>query len=461
MAHLPTDLTNDNLNIYKIARTIGHATRDLGKLCKSVKNNMFSRFKPMYLPNTVQDLANPTAQDYADNHYGVYGGAYYRDSLFNYTNAWVYERPQDPYNRIRDYRGYFHKAVIPFMQANGTEFVVDAVQEEPDSFCFYMLFRDGRYGNKPFKKGVGIDTSTTDTAVPAADLPYNMTIEDLVFDTGAASGAASGTVSLLDNTYHSYLGFVIFNAAGTVKKELFSESYVSKPSEENRSMYIIRTTSLVDPTSIATLPIGIYKAIACAKYVGEDAYDTFYMPVYSTSEYPAKFNLNIGGLDKYEVQFIGVCDTNTSSSQFVTALTVATTTDEVFVKVRFRNKSGRQLIILPSGLNRPKIGLRIAFSGSVSRNGQDPIPISRNPEYRTTMLRPGEGTTAYSANIIVADKNYVDIVYRIQNIWSEDGTSGSRAIESGNLTLALSYRLANTNDFTPKAGTPTSLTVTA
>ena len=77
------------------------------------------------------------------------------------------------------------------------------------------------------------------------------------------------------------------------------------------------------------------------------------------------------------------------------------------------------------------------------------------------MIQPGNGTTAYSTNISVDDKGYVDIVYQIQNIWSINGTSGSQIIDSGELTLDLSYRLANTNNFTPKTGTPTTFTVTA
>ena len=463
MAHLPTDLTNDNLNIYKIARTIGHATRDLGKLCKSVKNNMFSRFKPMNVPSTVQDIENPTTQDFVNCHYGISGGAYSIGNLFSMNNAWTYDRPQDPYNRINDYKGYFHGAVVPFMQAMGQTFVIDVVQEYPEPFCFYMLFNNGRYANKPFRKGVGIDTSSTGTAVDAADLAYNVAVEDLVFNTGAASGVAGGTVTLLDNTYHSYLGFVIFTSTGTYKTELFAAQghHVRKPNADDPDMYIIPTTTLADTSNLVNLPMGTYKAIACAKYVGEDAISTYYLPVYPTGDYPAKFNLNIGGMDRYEIQFLGICDTNTQNSLFVTSLTVPVTTDTVFVKMRFRNKSGRQLTIVPSGTNRPKMGLHIAFSGTVSYNGGSPTPISRNPEYNTLMIQPGNGTTAYSSNISVDDKGYVDIVYRIQNIWSIDGTSGSQIIDSGNLTLDLSYRLANTNNFTPKTGTQTTFTVTA
>jgi hypothetical protein len=69
MAHL----TANDLNIYKIARTIGHATVDLGKLCTSIKVNPLSKYKPMYINKTGADVVD---NDYSAARFGVFGPAF-------------------------------------------------------------------------------------------------------------------------------------------------------------------------------------------------------------------------------------------------------------------------------------------------------------------------------------------------------------------------------------------------
>lgn len=446
MAHL----TANDMNIYKIARTIGHATRDLGKLCTSVKNNMFSRFKPMFIPTTVADIKHPTAQDFAGQHYGVYGAAYEIGTLFALQNAWTYDRPQSPYLRKKDFVGYLHKAIPPFMQAMGAEVVVDVVRDDPGSFGFYLFFNAGRLANRKFLKGGGLDPQAAQ--LESGDVAYNVAVEDLVFNTGASEGVYSGYVSLLDGNDPSYLGLVIFSSTGQYKTELFATSgnhvqEVPTGGTYSNDMFRINLAPLATSSSIGTLPIGTYKAIACARQV--NGAKTYYLPVYPTGEFPAKFNLDIGGMGRYKVSYIGVGES--ASGPFETSLPVSVTTRDVYIKLRLYNYSG-SLLTLAAGTQ--KFILKTGLVGNVTPgSGGSSYPVDRTV---TSGSYIGIGTA-----VQIADGTFAELVYQVPNIWSETGADTPQIIEGGSLTLTPTLRLNGDVAFTPTSSSYSSFTVTA
>lgn len=413
MAHLSTN----DLNIYKIARTLGHATFDLGQLCLSVKNNPFSKYKPIGA-SVSEQIPDST---YASEHYGLVGKAFNnRDSLFNADLSWTYSRPSAPYLRIRDFYRYFHDAKPCMMQAMGSSFTLDLVQLSPGSLLFYLLFNSGALANKPFSKDGGINTNSVNGAVDSSDLAYNIAVEDVVFDMGG------NPLTLLDANYPSYLGVVIFTTAGAFVQEIFSTYPIANGNTYQADMFRISAASL-------NLNVGEYVAVACAKQV-QDSF-TYYLPVHGTSWYPARFTLSVGGISNYKALNMGIA--TSAVGIFVTSLT--TTQSDIFVKVRLYNYSGKSLTIQISG--NTKFQLEVAVTGSVvDSQTEETVNINRT---QTALL-----STDYNSNdLTIADKGYGDLVYKITNIWSNSSSSGATAINSGQININPVLKFRGTTAF--------------
>ena len=113
-------LTLADMDIYKIARCIGHATVDLGALCASIKVNMWSKKRPIAV-NQDEDLTD-TVRKAANWGYTI--TAY--NSLANLMAAartlgvgkpgWGNNKPSAscPKYRMHDFIGYDHDAEPPF-----------------------------------------------------------------------------------------------------------------------------------------------------------------------------------------------------------------------------------------------------------------------------------------------------------------------------------------------------------
>ena len=316
MAHL----TKADLNIYKIARTIGHATTDLGKLCTSVKVNRFSRYKPMYGNHD----GRLTLTEMQNVNFGVYGKHYpSAQAMFSATDlSAVWDGPVAPYYRIKDWAaeegtdqnyGYFHYAQNPFMQAMGTRYTIDVVQASPDPIIFYLLFNTSAsyLYNRGFSTVSGIDRSVQNF-VPSGDLPCNIAAEDVWFK----SDGLSAPQKLIDTTYPARLGIIIYrNISGSQTAEWFSTyDLTTQTSGWQINMYNISTTGIWDTTQ-GGVPLGTYTAIACAKKTNDNGY---YLPVFSVPAFPAKFILDVGGLSNYRYLRAGVRDVNMDANTYVT-----------------------------------------------------------------------------------------------------------------------------------------------
>lgn len=118
-------ITANDLNIYNIARTIGHATVDLGRLCTSVKNNMWSKYRPVSFNKTEALTVNDrkavnwgySMQSYSLSNLGAMLTSL--RSVGSGKPCWSNLPPgsgsgQYPYYRIRDFEGYNHDANPPF-----------------------------------------------------------------------------------------------------------------------------------------------------------------------------------------------------------------------------------------------------------------------------------------------------------------------------------------------------------
>lgn len=108
------------MDVYRIARYIGHATVDIGSLCASVKVNIWSKKRPI-AANTDEDLTDLVRQSL---NWG-YVITEYTDLRAMLTAAraigvgkpcWTSTKPsaQSPHYRMHDFIGYDHFAEAPF-----------------------------------------------------------------------------------------------------------------------------------------------------------------------------------------------------------------------------------------------------------------------------------------------------------------------------------------------------------
>lgn len=430
MAHL----TANDLNIYKIARTIGHATVDLGKLCTSIKVNPLSKYKPMYINKTGADVVD---NDYSAARFGVFGPAFTSvNNLKTESLDWTYERPAAPYFRIKDFLGYFHDAIPCFMQAAGATFVLDLVQTAPDTFPFYLLFGDGSQykKNKPFVAGGGIGTGT---ALSADDLAYNLAAEDINFFDGSAYH------KLMDPNYSTYLGLVIFPSSGNGSPTLLFPTETSYPLTNQgileNDMFKIQTGSL-------NLSIGDYIAVACARRTEDDLPAYYYFPVYSTPKYPARFNLRVGGLERYPIQYMGISAVipGTDPEDHIYSTTsINTTSTDVYLKVRVHNNSGKPLTIVKNG--NVKFSMHVDLEGSVEdlqTGNTRTIPASSSSTaVRNTM------TLLVDNDVTIPNGSHGVLYFKIEKIWQDDETVTAIGVASGYVKVKpiLKFRNNGTN----------------
>ncbi len=417
-------------------------TGDLGSLCTHPNIQKFARYKPTDL---IGDA--PTDAQIRDYGYGISALAFTDitdliDTTTYPTLSWTYHgaNATSGYRQL-DFHRYYNDPKTPFMQANGTKFIVDCIANTPPSILFYMLMRSGALANKPFSTESGIATSGT--AVPTtptpAKLQYCMTIDDIVFDSGGGSPhkiLASGTTS--------YLGIVIFDSNGNLVRVgsgnadgLWSTRAISSSSTRYNEMFIISTSPLISGTN--ALSWGNYTAVACAKMT--DGGLTYYLPVYDDTDYPARFILEVGGKDYYKQQRWGVGTSKAASNDSI----VVTNQSTVYVTMRIHNTSGRSIDI--AGGSNTKFTLVTEITGRIYVNGQTtPTDINRTrangKAYVTsTIAIPNSGT------ITVANNDYGTLVYEVPNIWSVNGTDVPGRIDSGSVTLAASLWYNNQSEF--------------
>ena len=114
-------LTLQDMNPFRIARYIGHATKDIGALCASVKVNRWSKYRPI----AAQQDADLTDVQRQALNWG-YSVTQYNNLATMLTDArgigpgkpcWQSTKPSKalcPHFRIHDFIGYDHSAKAPF-----------------------------------------------------------------------------------------------------------------------------------------------------------------------------------------------------------------------------------------------------------------------------------------------------------------------------------------------------------
>ena len=445
-------LVDGQINVYHIGRTIGHCTTDVGQLCTSKKINPVSKYKPFRYdaPNFASDQAQIAAAVTAK--YGLTGPVFTsKAALFAGTPAggamnYNYVRPNVHF-RERDFLGYFHRAQIPFMQAYGPSMTVDMLRDNPDNFPFYLLLNytsptTFTLSNRAFLKGGGINTRST--AVDAGDLDYNICVEDLTFD----DGMGGNPLQLIDpsHQYQAYLCLVIDRGSGVEQiryPEFLCSSPVTEQTQQDNDMWILDTSQISDVTT--GVPIGQYPAVACAKITIENL--DYYLPVYSRRSYPAKFTLDCGGLGNYKVVYMGISES--PDGPFSTS-TLTTRADDLYVKVRMYNKSGKQVVLHirdnnVSHENAPKITLSTTVDASnIVIGGAAPVnPDAWHQGLLPTLDNDEHGDPVNPNSITIDADDHGDIVYLVKNIWSVDGGAHQpQLVESGTavITPKLSFR---------------------
>lgn len=447
-------LTDGQINIYRIARVLGHCSVDDGQLCDSIKVNPWSKWKPFRhtSPNFVSDQAQMNAA--SGVQYGFTGPVFTsKAALFSGTPAngamnYNYERP-NVYFRERDFLGYFHRAKPAFMQAVGPIFTLDLMPINPDPVLFYLLLKTGLLANKPFSTTMGIEAPSQKTAVDAGDLDYNICVEDLTFD----DGMAGTPLQLIDpsGNYEAYLGVVVDKGSGQEDVryvEFFEDTYpVEAQTVIHTEMYRVGTQAIA-----TSLQLGDYPAVACARIV----YGGFkyFLPVYSRRSFPAKFALKCGGLDNYRAAYRGLCETK--DGDFTAELTGADR-NKVYLKIRFYNQRGRSLDVLFS--NNIKLCLEytvqsVDLSGGVTSVEDDRgnyITVNRTEETITFQT----DVSPVPASVSIPDKDYYEFVFRIDKPFQQDATVETSARLGGsyvNITPKLKFKNGSSDYFKTYGG---------
>jgi hypothetical protein len=418
-----------------IQNALGVSSDDLGTLCTHPNINIFSRKKPC----VVQGDDTPDDTTYEDNHYFVKAVATpSRNDLFSMNLAWTYDGAQAPYFRELDFQGYYNGAPVPFKQANGTSLLVDLVGGNAQAALFYMFMRThsnptNAIANKPFSTASGIATSGT--AVSSTRLPNCMTVEDIGFysETGGYKGIMGAR-----------LGLVIFDkTTGEFEAELFASSdhAVAYKSTRDNDMFIIQTSGL-------SLPIGTYTAVACARLLDLDSGNYFYLPVYNgDANYPARFDLEVGGLDRYEQDRVGLAPgSGAASATPVTSL--LTVDNDIYVTMRVYNNSGKTMSLVVG--NNPKFTLEAQVTGRVTdQTGTHDIGRT---QVTANIVYP-------SSNLSINNGSYGDITFKITNVWSNDPSTQPTLITSGSATVAATLKYNGTTAFN-QHGFPQILSLT-
>ena len=401
-----------------LADTTG--TGDLGTLCTHPNINKFAKYKP----NAIQGYTQPSDSLLLANKYGLVArSTRTRNNLISMSLGWTYEGAQSPYYRQLDFDGYYNGAPVPFMQTNGTTLLLDLVSGNASPALFYMLMNDGALANKPFVAGQGIGSSGT--AVPSNRLAYCIAVEDLGFD--------DATATIMGAT----LGLVIFQGT-TYKGEVWASQTVAHLSSRVNEMFNV-------PTNTLNLAAGNYTAVACAKLTSGGL--TYYMPVYDDANYPARFDFVVGGIDYWKQDRTGL-----ATSQGGTYSTMLNTNaDDIYVKMKLYNQTGRSVSLANVTNGRFILSTRVQGSRVDMQTGNT-IPIDRTQT--SSLVLPTTDPT-------IADGSYVEMVFKLLNIWSNTAGSQVASFTSGSLDISPSiqfYSGGTATDF-GQYGNPQVLTV--
>lgn len=403
-----------------IQQALGTSEKDLGALCTHASIKMFSRKKPCI----TQGYDTPDDATYAANYYYVKAIATsVRGDLYSMALGWTYEGAQAPYYRQLDFDGYYNAPKTPLMQANGQSLTVDLVAGNAPPALFYMLMRSGALANKAFSTASGIATSGT--AVPSNRLAYCMSVEDLGFYDGGSYHTLIG----------ARLGLVIFDANGDYAGEVWAGRDVEVLNTRYNEMFNV-------PTNGLTLTPGTYTAVACARK-SDLSLGYVYMPVFNDASYPARFTFIVGGFDNYKQMRWGVSLSEAVSN----AQSVTTKLDDVYVTMRFYNDSDNAITIA-TGSNA-KFQLVTEFVGTIVRNGVTQTidrTVANGKAYRTSMIL-NSGTT-----VSIAAGSYGELLYKVENIWSLDGTSGGQQLDSGSVSIKSSIYYNGGTEFDINTG---------
>lgn len=394
-----------------IQQALGDTTGsgDIGVLCLHPNLNICSKYKP----NAAVGFDQPSDAILATNRYFLAAVATNnRNALATMAMGWTYHGAQAPYYRQLDFDRYYNGAPIPFKQANGQTLLVDLVSGNANPALFYMLMSGGALANKAFSPSGGIDTHTA--AVPSNRLAYCISVEDLGFDSGGG-------------TYHSLmgavLGLVIFQGT-TYKGEVFSSVPVAELSTIDNDMFKVSTNGL-------DLAPGTYTAVACGKVT--DGLLTYYLPVYNDANYPARFTLNVGSVDYYKQDRIGLAETSGAAS-VVTMLT--TVNSDIYVRMRLYNQTGHDVTL---NVRDYRFVLSTQVTGTVTdQSGTHSIDRTQTSQ----LAWP-------TSDVNVVNGGYAEFDFRITNIWSNSAGSSPSFIESGNLTVIPSLQFSRGGTLTP------------
>ena len=404
-----------------IQLALGVSTGDLGTLCTHANINKFAKYKP----TSIQGYTSPTAAQLAAAGYGLRAVATNsKTALRTMSLGWTYDGAAAPYFRQLDFDGYYNGAPIPFMQANGQTLLVDLISGNTTPAVFYMMMNAGYLRNKNFVAGGGIGNSN---AVPSGYDAYCICVEDLGFDSGGGS---------MHSMMGGVVGLVIFNGT-SVAAEIWSSKAVDDYNQRYNEMYSV-------PTSGLSLGAGTYTAVACCK-VSDGL--TYYLPVYDDANYPARFTLEVGGLSSYKQARTGL-----STSQSGTYSTMLNSNaDDIFVKMKFYNQTGRSVTLNNVTNGRFILSTRVQGSRVDMQTGNT---ISIDRTQTSSLVLPTSDPT-------IADGSYVEMVFKILNIWSNTAGSQVPAFTSGSLDISPSiqfYSGGTATDF-GQYGNPQVLTV--
>lgn len=386
-------VTNDREN-GDIQQALGVTTTDVGELCTHANINRFSRYKP----NSLEGYDQPSDALILNDRYALDAIATtIRSNLATMSLAWSYRGARAPYYRQHDFHRYYNGAIVPFMQANGQSLLVDLVSGNANPALFYLLMRSGALANKPFSSTSGIASSGT--AVPSTRLDYCISAEDLGFSDGGSYHSILG----------AYLGLVIFQGT-TYMGEIWSSRAVAQLSTRYNDMFIV-------PTDDLDLGIGTYIAVACAKKT--EGSRVYYMPVYDDAPYPARFTLSVGGVDYYKQDRVGLA----TSANGSTTTMLRTTSSTVYVRMRIYNNTGHSVTLPVSGT---KFMLSTQVQGTV---------VDQGGTHAIDRTQSSVSIQYPASDITIADGGYGDMVFRLDNIWSNDATTQPTMIESGSISI--------------------------
>ena len=202
------------------------------------------------------------------------------------------------------------------------------------------------------------------------------------------------------------------------------------------------------PTNTLSLAQGTYTAVACGKLT--EGIMTYYLPVYNDENYPARFTFVVGGVESYAQEVRGL-SVNSSGSWTNTLSVNGNTYSDIYVMARLYNQTGRSVTLNVRDHR---------FYLSTEIETIDPVVDAQGSH---TFTRTQSSPLVTPTNDpTIADGGYVEMVFKITNIWSGSATSSPSIIESGRLqiTSSLQFVSGGTSVDFPLYGLTLLMTVT-